>query len=80
MEHNEATAVAARAVVDQHGENALYHAKRMARRYTKAGDRSAAREWLQIMREIGTAMVVRAEKCDQRATAQNKLDPRPDPP
>lgn len=52
MRDRETIAVAARVVIRQHGEDAIDHAKRMAWRYTKAGDDITASEWLQIERMI----------------------------
>ena len=52
MQNREAIVVAARAVIHQHGEAAVDHAKRMARRYTKAKNTNTAREWVRIIHAI----------------------------
>ena len=44
--------VAAAALIRQYGNDALMVAKRMIRRYTKAGDSESAAEWQQITRAL----------------------------
>ena len=55
-------AIAARVVIRHHGADAFDHAKRMAHRYSKTEDKTAAREWLQIMRVIGEIKAVQSKK------------------